>query len=422
MSPDNNCKAYCETSHAWFWGHPRPMGVQSHHNMCLRSDNCGISVSLNGPIGETVTITTSNSASNTSSTDIKKSIDWKDSWTTTHGFDFSFGINAGASVGYDGKLQGVPVKANVGMDMSAGYKYSNTYSNSKSKALGKSWNSGVSATHSYGVSRSRSKSVGYSTGGSWQKEGWAKEYCGSWYAVPLLGMSCGRAAIGELMTNPDNGHTKCMIGKAGALDVCTSYGFEHELIPDDPRTRTVFVLRDCEKGGILPGEWQQSEFAYSISNMTDYYADHITRWGIRNLVPKEQNDRWVFQRQMDQKLFNFTKTIGVDDYNFKYCGANNFCVQLKLTKDSCYDIPRGHVEESSGKSAHVVSATVQPGHCCTLFSRHQCLGQAQRIMPGGQVNLADVMYEGLAHSVVCDTSEYCQTRQDYGYDISSNGD
>ncbi|KAK0669173.1 hypothetical protein QBC41DRAFT_356019 [Cercophora samala] len=422
MSPDNNCKAYCETSHGWFWGHPRVLGVQSWHNPCQRSDACALSVSLSGPIGETTTVEISDSSSSSNSTKLQAGITWSDTWTVTDTFDF--GMTAKADAGAGVTMKEGPGKANVGVDMSMGFKHSDAMQRQEARTRGRSWESSVSTSQTYGIKRSRSKSMSYSTSGSWSKEVWANEYCGSWFAVPLLGMSCGRAAMGELVKNPSNNHTQCHIDKFGSFDVCASYGFEHEMIPDDPRTRTVFVLRDCKRGFLLPGEWQQHEFAYStISSMPEYYKDHISRWGIRNLDNKPEDDDWVFQRQMDQNLANFTKTIGVTDYNFKYCGEGEYCVQLKLTENRCYDIPRGYVSvpDESAKSAHVVSATVMPGHCCMLFSRHQCLGQAQRLMPG-YTDLADVGYEGLTHSVVCDTSEYCRQQTRDGYGSGSNDD
>ncbi|KAK4180956.1 hypothetical protein QBC36DRAFT_228513 [Triangularia setosa] len=422
MSPDNNCKAYCEISHGWFWGHPRVMGVQSWHNPCQRGDSCGLTVGLSGPIGETLTVMISDKSNNVTSTKLQKGIGWTNAWTTKHGFNFGLGLRGGLEGGGDLKPFGVPIKATLGADAHMGYTFSDDYTKQKVRSLGVSWDSTITSTQEYGVTRSRSKSVSYASGGSWSKQPWADEYCGSWYAVPLLGMSCGRAAMGELVKNPENGHTTCKIGKTGSFDVCTSYGMKHERIPDDPRTRTVFTLRDCKEKFILPGEWQQQEFAYSISNTQDYYLDHISRWGIRNLEHKPEDDEWVFQRQMDQKLKNFTKTIGAADYNFKYCGRGEYCVQLKLTKNRCYDIPRGYVDPNGGgKSAHVVSATVMPGHCCTLFARHQCLGQPQRLMPG-DTNLADVGYLGLAHSVVCDTSEYCKPQKGDRYDSGSQDD
>ncbi|KAK4675511.1 hypothetical protein QC764_504857 [Podospora pseudoanserina] len=424
MSPDNNCKAYCETSHGWYWGHPRVLGVRSWHNPCQRSDSCGISVSLGGPVGEATTVMIKDESSTGNSTTYKDGISWGDTWTVADTFNFGVTGTAGVGLSNIPLFDGVPIMGKAGVDMTSGYTHSDGQRFEQSRKRSVDWESNVKSSQSYGITRTRQRSLSYSTTGSWSKDVWANDYCGSWFAVPLLGMSCGRAAMGDLVKNSLNNHTRCNLDKFGSFDVCASYGFKHETVPDESRTRTVFVLRDCKRGFILPGEWQQHEFAYStISSMPEYYRDHISRWGIRNLDEKPEDDEWVFQRQMDQKLHKFTKTIGVTDYNFKYCGEGEYCVQLKLTKDRCYDIPRGYVSmpDESPKSAHVVSATVMPGHCCVLFSRHQCLGQAQRLLPG-DTKLEEVAYEGLAHSVVCNVSDYCRSQTDEGYGSASEDD
>ncbi|KAK3989738.1 hypothetical protein QBC44DRAFT_290601 [Cladorrhinum sp. PSN332] len=401
----NDCKAYCEQSWAWFYGLPTDISVWGHQNLCQRNDPCSINIQLSWTPGEVTVQTRIDDRTLSSQHGESKRHSWTNTWALSKTFSADFDSVSGSTAG---EAAMDPSQYGLGVKLSAGFQWqlSRRKAREESKSLAHSWESTVQRYQKYGIMRTRSSSVGLGSGGSFPKPNWASDYCGSWYAVPVVGLSCGRAAVGELIMNSQN-ETQCSIDYGvGVFDTCVDYLFEQPNIPEATRSKMVYVLKDCEHHFILPGEWQDPAFAASIGNMQEFEKDHLSRFGHGKSRHKKRPDDalWTSQRR-GMGTQDFTKTIGpADDYNFMYCGRGDYCVRHKLSKGNCYDIPRNYISPS--KSAHVVSASVRRGTCCVLFSRHQCQGQAQ-LVKGNITDLETVGFDGMAHSVVCDVDEYC---------------
>ncbi|KAK4229204.1 hypothetical protein QBC38DRAFT_472871 [Podospora fimiseda] len=443
MNLQNECNAFCELSWGWFYGLPQDASVWGYQNWCNRKDPCQISLGRNWVPGVVVHETTGEDRSISSSQGEAKSHTWQNKWSLSKSFSANAGISpkldpvklgveaaklgahaasGGTTLVASTAIEGAAQVANtvaggerknpnnygLSVDMTASFSWalSRSKSEEESKSLAHSWGSNIQRSQKYGVTRSTTSQVSLGSSGAFPKPEWASDYCGSWYSVPLVGVSCGRAVLGELIHNSQN-QSQCRLDyKTGVLDTCVDYLFEQPNIPDAQRFRMSFVIRDCEGGWTLPGEWQDPAFAASIGTMVEFEKDHLRRFGHGTSwgKKKKKDTKWIAQRRGLGQL-NFTKTIGfLEDYNFEYCGRGGYCVRHKLSKGNCYNIPRGFI--SPAKSAYVVSASVKPGNCCVLFSRHQCQGQPQ-LVKGNITKLSTVGYKGLAHSVVCNVAEYC---------------
>lgn len=143
--------------------------------------------------------------------------------------------------------------------------------------------------------------------------------------------------MGELIKTPRN-TTKCEIDMEwGAFDTCVSYLFQQPNIHEATRAKMAFVLKDCEHGWILPGEFQDPAYAASISSFSEFEIDHLDRYGSKNLPSTKKKPRdaeWVELRRGLSSL-NFTKEIGPEDYNFKYCSRGQYCVRHRLSDGNC---------------------------------------------------------------------------------------
>ncbi|KAK4187448.1 hypothetical protein QBC35DRAFT_434885 [Podospora australis] len=410
MTSTNKCNAWCETSHGWFYGTPKEVPVRGWNNICGRGDTCYVGFSYSGSHGPTTVVTVDSGTSGSQSHTIDTSTTRQSSW----GLTATLGINADARLGLPLPKAGAdkivsPVMGGIGITAGLSTKWDMTVS----KILGDRFAHTVDKKQSYGVSRSTSDLLGWGLSGGYSKENYATEYCGSWYTIPYVGLSCGRAAIGKFISarRAPNGtltDSKCQY-KQDYLNLCNTYYFKDPLDkPDLYRVRMVFALRDCDAYYILPGEYQLPTFRYSMSAGEDFELDHLQRFGNVNLPgEKIRDDAWVSARQALASKNSFTKLIGVNNWNFKYCGLGNYCVQHKLTPASCYDIPRGYIGDH--KSANVVSVSVSPGTCCALFSRHECHGQPLLVKRNvTEDGLKRVGFHGLTHSVICDVEEYCK--------------
>ncbi|KAK0610538.1 hypothetical protein B0T17DRAFT_544870 [Bombardia bombarda] len=275
---------------------------------------------------------------------------------------------------------------------------------------GSSWARNVGKSKGININNSTSFSIAVSETDNVQKPEYAKDYCGSWFAVPVIGLTCGMGAHGTLTRDPVRRETRCTLDPEDAsFGHCFPYHYSDRSQPDLIKHKPVFVLRDCEDGFILPGEWQHPIFAQSFSPKA-YVADHIRRFSFFNLKgtdAKPRDDQWIAEGRASN--FTFTKTLGPEDHDIEICGRGKYCARHKLTDGNCYNIPRGY---AGSKTAHIVSAKTTPGSCCVLFSRPECHGLAQ-VVKGDIPNLGTVGFAGQAHSMVCNIDEYCNpNRQD----------
>ncbi|KAK3367508.1 hypothetical protein B0H63DRAFT_455602 [Podospora didyma] len=254
--------------------------------------------------------------------------------------------------------------------------------------------------YSFSVNNGTTYSVSIGETDGRAKPSWAAEYCGAWFVVPIIGLTCGRGASGTL-TRASDGTTHCALDPATAsFQHCFNYTFWDPTAPSSKSTKhkLIFVLKDCEKGYILPGEWQNKAFAESFDPET-YLNSHVARFGWAS--SKEQIDGEGYTPRGSNA--KFTKTIGPEDHNLEVCGRGKYCVRHKLPDGHCHNFLRGF---AGSKPVHLVSAKTTPGNCCVLFSRHECYGLPQ-VVKGDIPNLGAVGYLGQPHSVVCNVAEYC---------------
>ncbi|KAK3362005.1 hypothetical protein B0T24DRAFT_652551 [Lasiosphaeria ovina] len=353
---------------------------------CERGEECGRTVSVGVTDGKTITTDVGESYTATNATSDSRT------YTTTLGISFDMppgmgGIKIPLPEGSDLTGLGVP---KVGV----------TYSKAYAKAL--SWTQTVARGHTFSISNSTSYSLNIGESDSLSRPSWSQGYCGSWFAVPVIGLTCGRGARGDLVPSDRRGGSQCLLNpEDSAFSHCFNYTFTDNRLPGQTKHKTVFVLRDCDQGFILPGEWQHPVFAYSFLPQT-LVTDHILRYGWKEFPDtrnKPQDDEWVHQKH----LMSFTKTLGPVDHTVELCGRGKYCSRHKLTPGNCYNIPRGY---AGTRSSYIVSAKTTPGNCCVLFSRQECHGVAQ-VVKGDIPDFFAVGYEGQAHSVVCNVEEYC---------------
>ncbi|KAK4162347.1 hypothetical protein QBC43DRAFT_266452 [Cladorrhinum sp. PSN259] len=411
VNAENNCQAYCERSWGWYYGLPQDFNVLGFQNKCQRNNACGITISVSTTPGEYVTISSNDNRSTKNSSSTVRAHSRSNTWSASRGWDLKLGLE----YSFD------PLFFNFGnsarFTSNFGYSLSSTRKKDDSKTLAHSWSNNVDESHSWGITRTRSSQVGLGQGGSFSKPPFQSDYCGGWYAVPIVGISCGRAASGRLR-KAANGTTACVLDrKRSGFDTCVDYLFEQPNLPATTRAEIVFVVRDCTSNIILPGEFQEAAFADSISSLVEFERDNLLRYGHGDVFPRNPMDAEWVQARRELSELDFKKEIGPEDYNFRYCGREEYCVRHKLSAGSCYDIPRNYVSEV--QSVMLVSASVKPGSCCVLFSRHQCQGVPQ-VVKGNITDFSAVEYSGMAHSVVCEVPEYCNTdyreEADYSYE------
>ncbi|KAK0648889.1 hypothetical protein B0T16DRAFT_325442 [Cercophora newfieldiana] len=290
----------------------------------------------------------------------------------------------------------------ISVGVSADASYSQHYSHDvkMSSNIQHDFSKTSSRERSYGTSRNVAYRVTITSNERFTKPDYAANYCGSWFAVPIMGVDCGRASIGTLVKEGPRTHC-AMGGELSSFEQCFDYTFEDPARPEASRYKMIFVLRDCAEGFILPGEWQHPAFANSFG-IKAFANNHIRRFGMANQhsgrgrLPEET---WNYASEKSQ----FTKTLGPSNYTVEVCGRGKYCARHKLEDNTCYTFPRGY---SGVKSAHIVSANTSPGNCCVLFSRPECFGLAQ-VLKGAVDDFSSVGFEGMAHSVMCNVSEYC---------------
>ncbi|KAK1833432.1 hypothetical protein QBC39DRAFT_254622, partial [Podospora conica] len=394
INPASKCSAFCLQSTGWFWGQPINL---MNGAWCDVGDGCSHSITFSNTLGNTQT--TGHTKSSSSSTSSTNSL--SRGYTLTHSAGATLSMGVAASVGFK-----IPLIAssslNFGVSANAGTSWSMT--EGASETLAKS----ASESESYSRGNSTSYNVAVTmTDGSGPKPAWADRHCGSWYAVPVIAMGCGKATVGKLMRNEAKHTERCGLEhKTASVDHCFEWTIKDTGRPDNTRSKIIFAVKDCAGGFLLPGEFQHPIFGNSFSPST-LIEDHIQRFGFLGrppsyLGPKPIDDAWTI------KDHNFVmnakdKTIGPADGNLEICGRGGYCARHKLTDRNCYTFKRGY---EGAKSAHIVSAKVSPGNCCVLFSRHECHGLPQ-VIKGEVRDFSAVGFEGLAHSVICNVNEYC---------------
>ncbi|KAK0611042.1 hypothetical protein B0T14DRAFT_317906 [Immersiella caudata] len=311
-----------------------------------------------------------------------------------------------------GALVGVALQTGVqiALDALANFKANNDNSHAWSQRHSHSKGLDASLKHSfakdsakersYGNSRGVTYKVSFSSSKGFSKPAYASQYCGSWVALPIMGVDCGRATIGTLTRSAESEH--CALDpKLASFEQCFDYTFEDPSQPEASRYRQVFVLKDCAEGFILPGEWQHPAFRNSFG-IKAFATNHVRRIGLSKDHTgrgRLDNEAWNYENSSHE----LTKTIGPDDHTVEVCGRGGYCARHKLEDDTCYTFPRGYI---GTKSVHIVSATTTPGNCCVLFSRPECFGLPQ-VVKGAINDFSPMGYEGMAHSVMCNVAAYC---------------
>ena len=296
--------------------------------------------------------------------------------------------------------------------VSLGFSYSNekkyTTSQARDRSLRRDYARVISRTRGFKSSRGMTYTIKITRSEQWARPSYSTGYCGAWFAVPIMGLDCGRGASGQLDRVP--GGLQCSLdSETSSFGQCFEYTFIDPERPKDSRYKAIFVLKDCEEGFVLPGEWQHPAFANSFG-VTSFVDHHVARYGL-----SDASTARFKQLPQDHTLYHqskpaYTRTLGPTDeknYTIEVCGRGKYCARHKLEDNYCYTLPRGWLGE---KSAHVVSTKTTPGNCCVLFSRPECYGLPQ-VVNGSIDNLAAVGYEGLAHSVMCNVDEYCNPRR-----------
>ncbi|KAK3320196.1 hypothetical protein B0T19DRAFT_468426 [Cercophora scortea] len=381
INPSNKCNAFCDFSYGWYYGQPVDT---MDGRWCQLGQDCSKSISVGKTSGDSVSTSMDGGGSN--------------STTTGHKIGNSYSNAINWSIASKPEIAWISWGS-----LTIGQSFTHAYD------TGRSWSTSINEAHGFSIGNSTSWSLSVSETDGLVKPAYASNYCGSWFIVPVLGATCGRGARGDLTTKArgagGRGSQQCALHpKTASFHHCSAYGYKDVAKEKDTiKYKWVFVLRDCENGWVLPGEWQHPLFRNSFT-LQDYGNYHLARFGFapsENFRRKPEDDAWT--SELIHSAGTFTKTIGPDDYNLEVCGRGKYCVRHRLTDGNCYNFPRGYLGE---KSVHLVSAKTSPGTCCVLFSRPECFGLPQMVT-GDIDDLAAVGYEGLAHSVVCGVDEYC---------------
>ncbi|KAM7191889.1 hypothetical protein V8F33_008613 [Rhypophila sp. PSN 637] len=391
MSPENDCKSFCQLSHGWFYGEPIDA---SNGKICQVGQGCTRQIGVTKQNGDSSVITKGESYVDA----VAKTN------TSTHNND------ATVSMGLNFDL-GIATSENAALERPSRFKFvpalKNLWDATYTKQQQQQWSRAVKEEQSWSVVNQTRFEVVVTESFSESRPAWSNSFCGSWFVVPIVGISCGRGTNGRLAVNKALRETKCFIEnpEVDVFSHCFAYTFKDDKQEDLTKYRDVFVLRDCADDFILPGEWQEPAFRHSFSPEV-YTRQHIERYGYSNL-PLNSPDKPDDASWADDIYgpVPFTKEIGPDLHTLKYCGKGGYCVKHKLTDNNCYNFPRGY---SGIKSVDVQEVETTGDNCCTLFSRAECHGQAQNVR--GKLTskmLAAAGFLSQAHSVVCNVNEYC---------------
>lgn len=318
LAPDNDCNAFCKLTDAWFYGEPIDA---MDGRFCEIGQPCTKSVAISKMNGDSTTINSGTSYQD--DTVRSNSSESKDSTAISMGVSMDPGISATLPV------PGISINIGSGIHN----KWDSTFSRSRTQA----WSRTIKESKTFGILNQTTFSVNIAETDTLTKPAYASNYCGSWFAVPVVGILCGRGAYGELVINEARQESACALKNQyeSSFSHCFYYTFRDWREQDMTKYRMAFVLRDCEHGFILPGEWQPAAFRNSFAPEV-YHRQHIDRYGYSNLPsnwPKKPDDAaWVQESQQNP---TFRKTIGPEDHTIKVCGPGGYCVRYKLTDGNC---------------------------------------------------------------------------------------
>lgn len=320
MNPGNNCDAYCQISNGWFYGEPIDA---MDGKWCQVGVACSKTYSVSRTSGETIGINSgdkydevvvrSNSSSEVDSRALSISI--KSDTTVSAGF-------------------AVPSIVEVKSTLSLSSSMTDTLTRTRTQ----SWSRTITETKTFGTTNSTNYGFTIQESDTLTKPSYASGYCGSWFAVPIYGISCGRGAMGKLIQNNKTESAYCALDdqETATFSHCFSYNIADQTEKDKIKFRWSFILRDCRFGYILPGEYQPFEFQNSFAPNV-YTVQHIERYGYNNLprkaAKKPEDDQWNHAGPGNNGTF--AKEIGPDDYTIKVCSPGDYCVRHKLTDGNC---------------------------------------------------------------------------------------
>ncbi|KAK1753403.1 hypothetical protein QBC47DRAFT_362307 [Echria macrotheca] len=407
MNVGNKCRTFCKTVSGWYHGAPidlMPLQRCDRWEDCARTfgytESLSKSQSLTDDYARTEKDNTVTTASSGTTVDMK--LGWKPAapaekkpepkvkatlWIKPKPLLADSGVKeASANIGGTAKI---PSKVtmpsiDVGVKLEGNWK--------------REWTKTVTTEKTFKNSNTTTFVVNIEKGESLAKPKYAADYCGSWFAVPQVGVDCGRAAVGVLT---ETNHC-ALDADWSSFTHCFDYTFKEDKQVEATVNQFVFVLRDCQEGFILPGEWQQPAFQQSVSigNLVEH---HIQRFGFDPLPSTRNSDPSRVYNIADVPGHKHTKLLGPEDHTIKICGRGGYCARHKLPDKACFTFPRGYV---GYKSAHVISVATTPGNCCVLFSKPECYGLPQ-LVKGAIDDFFAVGYVGMAHSVMCNVDEYC---------------
>lgn len=319
LAPENGCNSFCQQTNGWFFGEP----IDSNGGRwCEVGQSCTKTISISKTNGDSTTINSGESyLDNTVRTNSSESKD---------ATSISMGVKAEAGIGISAPVASGVASANAKVGASAGWDAS--FSRSRSSA----WSRTVTETKSYSVMNQTTFSINIAESDSMSRPAWSNAYCGGWFAVPIVGISCGRGAQGREAINKQEKTSACFLQdqENDVFSHCFSYTFSDYREQDMTKYRMAFVLRDCNHGYVLPGEWQPVAFQHSF-HPEIYARQHIERYGYNNLPsdwPEKPDDAaWV----LDGIPSDFTRTLGPEDHTIKICSVGNYCVRHKLTDGNC---------------------------------------------------------------------------------------
>lgn len=387
LNPGNDCSAFCQISSGWFYGEPIDA---MDGKWCEVGQPCAKTITISKTSGDAVSI---NSGDNVVDQTVRSN-----SSTEVDSRAISISVKSDTTVSAGFAVPSI-------IEVKASLSLSSSYSDSFTKTRTQSWSRTITETKTFGVTNTTTFAVNIQEADSLTKPTYATNYCGSWFAVPIVGISCGRGAAGKLIQSNKTEEAYCALYRQeeASFSHCFSYTFKDQKEQDMTKYRWAFVLRDCRFGQILPGEWQPLAFQHSFAPQI-YTAQHIERYGYSNLPRnspnKPEDDNWNHNGIPSNA---FTKDLGPIEHTIKVCSPEGYCVRHKLTDGNCHNLPRGR---TGVQAVQIESASTTPGNCCTLFSRHECHGQAQNVV-GNITSFHEVGFHRQAHSIICNVKEYC---------------
>ena len=320
LRPGNNCDAFCQISSGWFYGAPIDA---MDGNWCEKGQACSRTVAISKTQGDGTTYTSGNNYQDTT-------------------------VRSNTSSEVDSRAMSVSIKSDVTLsagiavpsiiDVKASLSLGSSLTDSFTQSRTKSWSRTITETKTYGVQNTTSFAVNIQKSETMTRPAYSQEYCGSWFAVPIIGISCGRGAAGKPIQSNKTEEAYCALyeQETASFSNCFMYTYADPNEEGRTKSRWAFVLRDCRMGHILPGEWQPYAFQTSIDPYF-YVTQHVERYGYSNprdgAPKKPEDDEWNHAGLPDKNAY--TKTLGPVDHTIKVCSPGGYCVRHKLTDGNC---------------------------------------------------------------------------------------